>query len=171
MEMLSLDEVCRSQFDYVLGVCRRMVRDDDRARDLAQESFVKIVEKYREFRGDCALKTWLYAVARNTVLSVLRKKELASVSLDEIIAEESAGEVAHPRFSHWYYCLAAPQLAPETQIFLQRLVECLRPELRLFVEGYSYMEIAQLVGAMTVAAIHDRIVRQRVKLRMMRDGQ
>jgi RNA polymerase sigma-70 factor (ECF subfamily) len=43
------------------------------AEDLVQDTFVQIVRACDQFRGDCPLEAWLWRIARNTLISHVRK--------------------------------------------------------------------------------------------------
>jgi DNA-directed RNA polymerase specialized sigma24 family protein len=54
------------------------------AEDLSSETFYKAYRSLHSFREvDASFSTWLYTIARNTVLSELRKQKTAHVSLDD----------------------------------------------------------------------------------------
>lgn len=54
------------------------------AEDLCSETFYKAYRSLHSFREvDASFSTWLYTIARNTVLSELRKQKAANLSLDE----------------------------------------------------------------------------------------
>jgi RNA polymerase sigma factor (sigma-70 family) len=70
---------------------RRIVIEHDDADDAAQTTFIRVWENLATFRGDCALYTWIYRIATNEALMLLRKKrghlslENASLELGQII--------------------------------------------------------------------------------------
>ncbi|MBE0645099.1 MAG: sigma-70 family RNA polymerase sigma factor [Bacteroidetes bacterium] len=66
----------RKYQDRVFQVVHRMVADQDDARDIAQEVFIKAYEKVAEFRGDAQVFTWLYRIAVNLSLNHIRKGRL-----------------------------------------------------------------------------------------------
>ncbi|MEO1487602.1 MAG: RNA polymerase sigma factor [Bacteroidota bacterium] len=60
----------------IYGVILRMCRDEDQAKDLLQETFVKIwknIDGYDPEKG--RFYTWAYRIARNTVLNSIRKQK------------------------------------------------------------------------------------------------
>lgn len=64
---------------------RRFVFDHDEADDLLQMTFIKAWQHIDSFRGDAKLKTWLYRIATNEALSLIRKnKNRQMVELSEI---------------------------------------------------------------------------------------
>src|SRR6201987_6532219 len=81
----------------VFAICLRMSVERSEAEDLTQETFLMIFRKIQSFRGESAFSTWVHRVAVNTVLMRLRKKNIASESLDEPIDwEENGSERARP---------------------------------------------------------------------------
>lgn len=56
-------------------------RVDDRqlAEDLTQDVFLAFIEKLRDFRGDCSLKTYLYTIAKHKVIDFFRRKKIKRV--------------------------------------------------------------------------------------------
>jgi RNA polymerase sigma-70 factor (ECF subfamily) len=49
-------------------------RDMTTARELLQDTFVKVFESLRQFKGDAALSTWLYRIAYTTAMAHARKR-------------------------------------------------------------------------------------------------
>lgn len=43
----------------------RMCRDEERARDVAQESMLTALKSFEDFRGDASFSTWLFTIARS----------------------------------------------------------------------------------------------------------
>src|SRR5439155_13810216 len=59
--------------DRLYNAILRMVGDGDEARDLAQETFTRGLDKLDGFRGDASPYTWLFRIATNLSISRLRK--------------------------------------------------------------------------------------------------
>src|SRR5262245_21198366 len=53
--------------------CLRSVRDADLARDLVQETFIKVWQRCASFRGDSELLPWIRAILRHAILDRLRQ--------------------------------------------------------------------------------------------------
>jgi RNA polymerase sigma-70 factor, ECF subfamily len=68
---------------------RRIVISHDDADDAAQNTFIKIWENLNSFRGDCALFSWIYRIATNEALALLRKKK-PNISIDDVETELGA---------------------------------------------------------------------------------
>src|SRR5690348_9660792 len=70
----------------VATLCRSMLGDDAAADDAAQDVFLKAHRSLKSFRGDAKLSTWLYRVATNRCLDLLRAAGRAKTqSLDALL--------------------------------------------------------------------------------------
>ena len=147
----------------VYALCRRMCRDEDDAMEAAQDTFLAVWRGIGSFRADAAFSTWLYRLATNACLDLLRreKKRDADVSLDD---EESVSEPAD----------AAPQPEEaveraETQRMVREALYALPDNYRQVLilrelEQLSYTEIAE-VAQLDVGTVKSRISRARLALR------
>jgi RNA polymerase sigma-70 factor, ECF subfamily len=71
---------------------RSITRNHENTNDILQNVLVKVYQNLPKFKGDSALPTWMYRIARNETLNFLDKeKRRASVHLDEPILEIMAG--------------------------------------------------------------------------------
>ena len=52
---------------------RRLISDDDTAKDILQETFIKAYQNFFQFKKDSQLYTWLYRIASNEALQYLKK--------------------------------------------------------------------------------------------------
>ena len=79
-------------FTHVL----RMVRRQEDAMDLTQDSFVKAFKYLAHYNPRWAFKTWLMTIATNTTINFLQKRRLQTVSLEEVaepsVAPARAGQ-------------------------------------------------------------------------------
>jgi RNA polymerase sigma-70 factor, ECF subfamily len=60
---------------HVVRTCYSLVRDEQDARDLAQEVFIEILESAGSFRGDAKLSSWIYRIAINKSLNHLKQQK------------------------------------------------------------------------------------------------
>lgn len=74
---------------------RRLVVSHDDAQDAAQETFVRIFRSFRQFKGDCSFKTWIYQIATHEALRLVERQRKEQISIDdpdsgskELMAEE-----------------------------------------------------------------------------------
>ncbi|MBK9246844.1 MAG: RNA polymerase sigma factor [Ignavibacteria bacterium] len=118
----------------VYRFCLRMVGEQNTAQDAFQETFIKVFEHRSEFRGD-HFPAWLFIIARRVCLNHLRSQK----KHDEF-DEEIHGEVTYMRESDFgmKMCVEKALLMLPVQL---REAAILRE-----YEGYSYQEIASIVG-------------------------
>lgn len=71
----------------------RVGRIKETAEDLTQETFVKAFRKFGDFKNnEATVKTWLFVIARNTVIDFFRKNKIKVSTLendDQIVGEDS----------------------------------------------------------------------------------
>lgn len=53
----------------------RLTCDREIANDLAQDTFLKVIEKQDQFKGRSSFKTWIFSIATNLALDGLRKRK------------------------------------------------------------------------------------------------
>lgn len=124
---------------YALGI----VHDLDRARDVVQDTFIRLYQQDRE-KVQRGLKTWLFTVCRNRALDILRKEKRMVELEDEKAARIQAAAVAPDRAADWDERVAQVMNA------LDRLSDNQREVIRLkFQQGLSYKEISAATGLTT----------------------
>lgn len=52
-----------------------LVKNHQVAEDLIQETFIKVLKAHKQFRGESSEKTWLFSIARHTVMDHFRKQQ------------------------------------------------------------------------------------------------
>ncbi|MFA8344068.1 MAG: RNA polymerase sigma factor [Rhodothermaceae bacterium] len=71
-------------FYYSLG----LMKNEDDAKDVVQEVFLRCNKNLGSFRGDCTEKTWLMVIARNYCYKLLKAKKLLTDPLDDFKDEK-----------------------------------------------------------------------------------
>lgn len=159
----------RAAFEVVLPRYRERVyrlalsilRDSASAEDAAQDVFVRLWRALPGYNGSASLSTWIYAITRNTSISLLRKRR-PHVSLDEPMGGED-GNVGLQ--------LAAPvyddSAVASVEKLLQHLPERYRQAVTLFyMEDQSYDQTAAALDLPlgTVKALLHRARKRLVEL-------
>lgn len=62
---------------------RTIVRDEDDAADVLQETFLRAIRALREGRRDAPVRPWLYRIARNESITLLRRRPACAPAPDE----------------------------------------------------------------------------------------
>ncbi len=147
----------------------KMLSDPQDAEDVLQETFIKALRSIREFEGRSSLATWLYRIAVNEALMMIRKRRGGTISLDE---PESAGgeQDSGPMELTDWCCLPEEELASvEARRHLDEAVEKLPEALKIVfvlrdIQGLSIKETAEALN-LTEMAVKTRLFRARMKLR------
>jgi len=132
----------------IRAFCRLLLRDEVLAADVAQEVFLKVWEKRRDYRAGGRMKEYLFTIARHHCQSAARKRAVrAWLGLDEVPEEQLQ------RPHEGAEALAEAQTFAMVAAALHRLPDKFRVPLALrFVEGMPYEEIAQVIGRTPSAA-------------------
>lgn len=139
------------------------------AEEVHQETLLALVQSLKHFRGDAALSTWLFAVARHACLKCRKRARRGGVtSLDAL----AAGTLDH---------VAAPGASPEAELAqaellgrLHEAIAALAPAQRQVlvlrdVVGVPATEAARVLG-LTVPALKSRLHRARAHVRTVMAG-
>lgn len=162
----AFERLVRDNQENVFRVIVSVVRNEEDARDLAQDTFVKAYTSIASFNGISSVSTWLYRIAYNTALDFCRKsgktpdsKSLFDEDDSEMrnlrAAEETQPEKAFERTSLRKKIFAALAELPEEQ---RKMIE-LRD-----VHGFSYEQISKMTGVRE-GTVKSRINRARESLR------
>src|SRR3954452_17736273 len=68
----------------ILGLCRHMLASVEEAEDAVQHTFIQAYDSIRRSDRELKLKAWLYAIARNRCLSVLRARREQAAELHDV---------------------------------------------------------------------------------------
>jgi RNA polymerase sigma-70 factor, ECF subfamily len=66
----------------VFSLIYRLVRDREKAEDLAQDTFIKVLNNIDRYNPEYKFSSWIFKIAHNTSLDQLRRKEPDVLSLD-----------------------------------------------------------------------------------------
>src|SRR5438874_5718185 len=126
----------------------RMVRDRALAEDLAQETFIKVLNGIKSYRPEFKFSSWIFKIANNAAIDHLRRKSIDTLSLDGAPNAETADQMRATQLQ--VGDRAESPLAEvenrELGTAIERANARLRPEYRScirlrHVEGFSYEEI------------------------------
>ena len=162
------DVVCE-QRAAVFRFAMTMTRNEALAEDVLQETFLSAYRAWGTFRGEAHVRTWLFTIARNAALRLMRRRAGEPAAFDDVSAlGESAG---------W----GTPEL-PDEVLARREQRACLKRTLSQLsdpdrevivlrdVEGFTTTETAQIL-AISPAAVRSRLHRARLKfLATLRQG-
>lgn len=79
----------------VLNIAARFTQSSDDAKDIYQETFIRVFKGLAKFQQKSEFATWIFRIATNVCLThKAKKKKLVHVSLDEKVSDEERKEFA-----------------------------------------------------------------------------
>jgi RNA polymerase sigma-70 factor (ECF subfamily) len=161
----AFEELYRAHAGRLYNLVFRMVGSAQEAEDLLQDVFLNAYRKLGSFRGDSSLGTWLYRLAVNQCLDVLRGRQSKMARVTDSLDDEGADEPA-----------AASPVVPTavSRLDLDRAIARLPQGCRAAfilhdVEGFEHNEVAKLLGV-SEGTSKSQVHKARMKLRGMLSG-
>ena len=140
----------------VFRLAFRMTQNEQDAEDLVQETFLKAYKQLHRFDGRSAFGTWLYRIAANCSLDLIRARKNRRERQTTLTSETT----------DWLDRVAAPDPSPERLARSGQVASLLKPALAQLTElertafvlrhyeGCGIEEIAGVLGVQTNAAKH-----------------
>jgi RNA polymerase sigma-70 factor (ECF subfamily) len=137
----AFEALYRQHATRLYNLASRMTGAKGEADDLLQDIFLLAYRKIASFRGDSSLGTWLYRLAMNHCLDVLRNRQTRMGQQTDSLDEPEAAPVASP----------VPILSAVSRIDLERAIATLPPACRAAfllhdVEGFGHQEVGTMLG-------------------------
>jgi RNA polymerase sigma factor (sigma-70 family) len=151
---LDLSQVYREHYRSLVRFLHRRIGDQARAEDLAQEAFVRALE-----HQPANPRGWLFTVAANLARDEGRRDSVRRRHLTLIKAEAEA----RPPEPGPEVALERHETVRRVRAALARLAERDREALLLWEEGFSYDEIAEVLG-LSRGSIGTTLARARTRL-------
>jgi RNA polymerase sigma-70 factor (ECF subfamily) len=131
-------DLYRQHAGRVYALCLRLTGESGAAEERTQDVFVRLWDKIRSFRGESAFSSWLHRLAVNVVLNEQRttgrRERRITPAADPAALERGSGG-------------GSEGLSIDLERAIAQLPDGAREVFVLYdVEGYSHIEIAQLVG-------------------------
>lgn len=168
-EEQAFEELLARYQDQVFGVVCHWLGNEEEAKDVTQETFVRAFTQMKAFRGESSLRSWLFAIARNacrnTFRTWARKRRAMTDPLDSDLSEDGAPlQLADPGLS------ALETLEQGERLRMVRdALQTLEPDFRQVVtlcdmEGVTYEEAADVCEC-PVGTVRSRLHRGRMLLK------
>jgi RNA polymerase sigma factor (sigma-70 family) len=137
----------------------RLTSASDRADDLVQETMLKTLVFRDKFKADTNFNAWVYTIMKNTFINDYRRKVKTRntfVDSNNTIHHLFSNQEVYPAPDTFY-------ITREIQHTINDLNEKYKVPFNLFLEGFSYKEIAKEL-ALPIGTIKSRIFFTRKKL-------
>lgn len=149
---------------YVYNLALRVVKDENEALDLTQETFVRAWTALPNFRGQSQFRTWLYRIATNLCYNRLPnlRRSLADLG-DDVLPYIPASENSSTNPAREFE-------SNETRTYLHHAINRLDANYKLLItlryqDELSYGEIASLLN-LPLATVKTGLFRAKEKLRI-----
>ena len=151
---------------YRLGY--KLLGNPQDAEDVLQETFIKAFRHLEHFDGRSSLSTWLYRIATNEALMILRRKHPEMVSVEEPGRMESDDQEPM-QIIDWCCVPEVELMSTESRTHLDQAIEKLPANLKVVfllrdIEGLSTRETADVLN-ISETAVKTRLSRARLRLR------
>jgi RNA polymerase sigma factor (sigma-70 family) len=158
---LAFRELVAAYQDKVYNTVLGFIQNEEEARDLTQEVFIKIFQSIKTFRQDASLGTWIYRIAVTRSLDQIRKNKRRMTGLLSLFSAKQEGlDFHHPG-------VLAEQR--ENSVILFRAVNRLPDKQKIAflmqkLEGLTQQQIAEVMNT-TISAIESLLQRAKENLR------
>lgn len=136
-----------------------LTSDQEKAQDLLQETFLKVLTNSDKFTQNTNFKAWVYTIMKNTFINDYRKNEKKKNSIDRAFQE------IHLRIQNdkTYPSPESSYNSKEIMKFIKTLDAEYRTPFEMFLDGYKYKEIAEILQ-IPLGTVKSRIFFARKKL-------
>ena len=154
--------------DRIYRLALKMVGNPQDAEDVLQETFIKAFNNINQFERRSKISTWLYRIAVNESLMLLRSRKVQVLPLDKDI-ETDQGDTIPRQIVDWC-CLPEKELmSGESRKHIRKAINTLSDANRAAfllrdVEGLSTKEAAETLE-ISESALKVRLMRARMQLR------
>jgi RNA polymerase sigma-70 factor (ECF subfamily) len=160
------EQLLRSSYRQAANFAFRLTGNSAEAEDLVQEAFLRAFRFFHRYDRSLPFTSWLYRIITNTHIDQIRRHgKLKTTSM------YSGGPTEDLTYAIPSVDKGPEAAAMETQLEpeIHQALQDLRPEFRTAVlladvEGYSYEEVAEIMGT-SIGTVRSRIHRGRMHLR------
>ena len=157
----------------IYRLAMKMLEDPQDAEDVLQETFIKAYKALPAFDGRSSLSTWLYRIATNEALMMLRRRKKGTVSIDEPMDMDDP-EQEPAQIIDWCCMPETELMSVEAKAYMDQAIEALPPTLRTVfllrdIEGLSTQETSEVLN-LSEMAVKTRLSRARMRLRELLTG-
>jgi RNA polymerase sigma-70 factor (ECF subfamily) len=131
---MNFETIYKTYWQKVFRLCMGYANDTDVAKDLAQETFIKVWKQLPKFRNESSIGTWIFRIASNTCLRQIQKEsKMPKSELPLEIKDEISETNIEKDIQFLYQCIS-------------ELQEVERIIISLELEDMNQKEIAEIVG-------------------------
>ncbi len=144
----------------VYSICVKIVNKPEVAEEVAQDVFVKVFQKLNDFREEAKFSTWLYRIAYNAAISVVRKKRMETSAIDDYVFDNFSVDDAQEKLQ---------QMEKEQQLDrMHKAMEQLKPKDALMIQMFYLkdMNVKQIGEVMAISEANVKVKLHRVRKKL-----
>ena len=154
------EKLVKENESLVYHIAYRMMQNEEEAKDVSQEIFIKVYKNLQKFDEKSAFSTWIYRIAVNTCIDALRKKKGK-----EVVSWEEQTQHQKENLADTAETPEEVYLQKEKQLQIMDMIQNLSPEhkavlLMRDMEDMTYGEIAECLSV-SLGTVKSRIARAR----------
>lgn len=131
---MNFETIYKTYWQKIFRLCMGYANDTDLAKDLAQETFIKVWKQLPKFRNESSIGTWIFRIASNTCLRQIQKDK-------KMLKSEFPLEIKDE--------ISDTNIEEDIQLLYQYISELQEVEriiISLELEDMNQKEIAEIVG-------------------------
>ncbi|MGZ3882924.1 MAG: RNA polymerase sigma factor [Bacteroidia bacterium] len=131
----------KATYSYLMSICIRYTRNSDKAKEILNMGFLKILDNLEKYRPEVPFKTWIRRIMINTLIDEYRKDKKHAQNLEYVEEYYDTSDYAElndalSRINTKYIYELIAKLPPASQQVFNLYV----------IDGFSHKEIAEMVG-------------------------
>lgn len=143
-----IEDLYKAHASSLYWICMKYVKNKEDAQDMVNQAFLKVQENLSGFRGQSQVHTWMYRIAVNQCLDLIRRRKFHLADTDW----EDAADLLPVETEN----------ANDARMLLERLMEKADPETReivflLYLEGLTQEEVVAKLG-ISRTTVHRKVV-------------
>lgn len=131
----TFNEIMRDYDNMISRICFSYSRSTEELEDLRQDAYINIWQGLSNFRGESAVKTWVYRITLNTCVSILRKRKSEGNRVELTDFADLIDEATDHR-----------ALLNDMYQAISRLPQIDKAIVLMWLDENSYDEIAEVMG-------------------------
>ncbi len=164
----AFEKLITSYEKVVYNISYRMFNNEEDAKDISQEVFIKFYKNLDKFDGTSKVSTWLYRITVNTCIDEMRKRKgKETSSIDEVISMDE-GDLKK-QYQNDSKTPEEKLISKENIDDLKKAIDSLSQNHKTLIvlrdiQGLSYSEIAEITDC-SLGTVKSRLARARVQLK------
>lgn len=138
-DRVAQNELYKRYAGAMYNICRRMINDEDEAKDILQEVFVDAFMKIGTLKELTTFSAWIKRIAVNKCINAIKKKKIFAISIDEDFDPADEPESIDMEI--------IGHEAKNIMSALENISDGCRTVFNLYLfEGYDHKEISHIMG-------------------------